>query len=81
MQFVAFGALGVVTVCSVVLLILGRRYARGYAARHGKLPRLAWMFHKSDDPELESTRRQALLTLPLYLAAILAYLAATGPLA
>ena len=81
MQLLAIGALGIVTVCSVVLLILGRRYARAYAARHGTLPRLAWMFHKSDDPELESTRRQALLTLPFYLVGILLYLAATGPLA
>ena len=68
-------------VTSVVLWLFGSRFTKGYVARYGKMPRLAWMFHRVDDAELERHRRRALLVLPLYLLGAIAYLAATGPLA
>ena len=62
-------ALTLVMATSFGLLIAGRRYLRGYVARHGEQPPATWMFTRSDDPELESLRRVALLLLPLYLVA------------
>ena len=50
-------------------------------ARYGEMPRLAWMFHRTEDPELERQRRTALAFLPFYLVGAVVYLAATGPLA
>ena len=60
------------------LLVLGRRYLRGYVARHGKAPPATWMFHRSDDPDLEQDRRLALVLLPVFLIAALIYLARPG---
>jgi hypothetical protein len=81
LSILAFVGLGIVAVTSVVLWLFGSRFTKGYIAKHGEMPRLAWMFHRSPDPELEVHRRQALLVLPLYLIGIVLYLAATGPLA
>lgn len=77
----AFIALGIVAVTSVVLWLSGSRFTKGYVARYGSMPRLAWMLQKTDDPELERHRRTALAILPLYLVGAIVYLAATGPLA
>ena len=66
---------------SVLLWLFGSRFTKAYIARYGELPRLTWMFRRTQDPELEAHRRQALLVLPLYLVGIVLYLAATGPLA
>ena len=68
-------------VTSVVLWLFGSRFTKAYVAKHGEMPRLTWMFRRSQDPDLEVHRRQALLVLPLYLVGIVIYLAATGPLA
>jgi hypothetical protein len=51
MQPLAFAALGVVTVLSVVLFILGRRFQRGYYEKHRQMPRMTWMFHDSGAPD------------------------------
>ena len=67
-------ALTIVMATSLGLLIVGRRYLRGYVARHGTQPPAPWMFHRSGDPELESMRRIALALLPLYLIAAVIYL-------
>lgn len=67
-------ALGVITVASVVLYVLGRRYTRAYVAKHRKMPPLTWMFRRTDDPELEGSRRLALAILPVYLIALVLYL-------
>jgi hypothetical protein len=74
MQPLAFVALGVVTVLSVVLFILGRRFQRGYYEKHRQMPRMTWMFHDSGDPDLEPSRRMALALLPIYLVALVLYL-------
>ena len=74
MQPVALAALGVITVSTVALYVLGRRFTRGYIARHREMPRLTWMFHRSDDPELEANRRLALAIVPIYLVALAVYL-------
>lgn len=74
MQPVALAALGVITVLSVVLYLLGRRFTRAYVAKHKRMPRLTWMFHNTGDPELESPRRQALTLLPFFLIALVVYL-------
>ena len=74
MQPAAFAAIAVVTVCTFVLYVLGRRFTRGYIARHREMPRLTWMFHRSDDPELEANRRLALAIVPIYLVALAVYL-------
>jgi hypothetical protein len=80
-ELIAIAALGVVTVCSVLLVVLGRRFARAYAGKYAAMPRLTWMFHRTEHADLETIRKQALLVLPFYLAAVLTYLAVTGPLA
>lgn len=74
MQPVALGALAVITVLSVALFVLGRRYTRTYIAKHNAMPRLTWMFRDTGDPELESPRRQALTLLPFFLIALVVYL-------
>ena len=68
-------ALTMVMATSVGLLILGRRYLRGYVARHGTAPPATWMFRRSPDPELEALRRLALVLLPLDLIAAAIYFA------
>jgi hypothetical protein len=73
-----FTALALVMATSFGLLILGRRYLRGYVARHGTAPPATWMFRRADDPELESLRRVALTLLPLYLIAAILYLLRPG---
>jgi len=69
----ALVALALVMSTSFGLLVSGRRYLRGYVARHGRIPPASWMFHRSDDPELEGVRRVALALLPFYLLAGLIY--------
>jgi hypothetical protein len=78
-QPIAFAALGVVTVCSILLFVVGRRYTRGYVAKHNAMPPMTWMFRRSPDPELEGHRRIALATLPFYLVALLVYLFRAQP--
>jgi hypothetical protein len=73
-QPLAFAALGVVTVCSVVLFVVGRRFTRGYVAKHNAMPPMTWMFRDSGDPDLEPSRRIALSTLPFYFVALAIYL-------
>jgi hypothetical protein len=70
----AFAALAVITVGSVALWALGRRFMRRYYAINGRLPPSTWMFRRADDAELESSRRLALGLLPLYLLALFLYL-------
>lgn len=70
----ALVALSMVMATSFGLLITGRRFLRGYVARHGTQPPSMWMFLRSGDPELESLRRAALALLPFYLVAALIYL-------
>ena len=74
MQPLAIAALGVVTVLSIVLFILGRRFTRAYFEKHQAMPRLTWMFHDTGDPDLEPSRRLALGLLPIYLIALVLYL-------
>jgi hypothetical protein len=74
MQPAAFAAIAVVTVCTFVLYVLGRRFTRGYVARYRQMPRLAWMLQRTDDPDLEATRRLALGIAPVYLVALAVYL-------
>jgi hypothetical protein len=71
---VAIVALSMVMATSFGLLITGRRFLRGYVARHGTQPPSMWMFQRSGDPELEQSRRAALALLPFYLVAALIYL-------
>jgi hypothetical protein len=66
----AYAALAVVAVTSVLLMVLGRRFTKRFIDRYGVLPRSAWMFHRTDDPELEAPRRLALGLLPIYLIAV-----------
>jgi hypothetical protein len=73
-QPLALAALGVATVCAVALWFLGARFSRRYIAKHRALPRATWMFHDTGDPELEGSRRTALVILPIFLLALLAYL-------
>jgi hypothetical protein len=70
---VAYVALSMVMATSFGLLVLGRRYLRGYVARNGRQPPASWMFRHSDDPELEGMRRLALALLPFYLVAAVIY--------
>jgi hypothetical protein len=74
MQPIAIAALGVVTVMTFVLYVLGRRFTRAYFDKHHAMPRLTWMFHRTGDPELEASRRLALGLLPIYLVALYLYL-------
>jgi hypothetical protein len=71
-------ALTLVMSTSFGLLISGRRYLRGYVERHGTQPPATWMFHRSDDPELEGVRRVALALLPFYLVAAVLYVLRPG---
>jgi hypothetical protein len=66
-------ALSVLSVSSVALWVMGRRYARRYHEVHGTLPPLTWMFRRTDDPQLEEPRRFALLLLPVDLVALALY--------
>jgi hypothetical protein len=72
-------ALSMVMATAFGLLVSGRRYLRGYVAKHGTRPPATWMFHRSDDPELEGSRRVALALLPFFLVAGVIYLARPGP--
>jgi len=72
-------ALSMVMATSFGLLISGRRYLRGYVEKHGTQPPATWMFHRSDDPDLEGQRRIALALLPFYLVAAVIYFARPGP--
>lgn len=73
-----FTALALVMSTSFGLLVLGRRYLRGYVARHGTMPPARWMFQRAEDPELERLRRVALALLPFYLVAAVIYLLRPG---
>jgi hypothetical protein len=74
MQALPFAALGVVTVCAVALWFLGARYSRRYIAKHRARPPLTWMFRNTRDPDLEGSRRAALLILPIFLVALAVYM-------
>ena len=71
-------ALALVMSTSFGLLVSGRRYLRGYVAKHGTQPPATWMFHRSDDPDLEGVRRVALALLPFYLVAAVLYVLRPG---
>ena len=71
-------ALALVMSTSFGLLVSGRRYLRGYVAKHGTQPPATWMFHRSDDPDLEGVRRVALALLPFYLVAAVFYVLRPG---
>jgi hypothetical protein len=73
-QPLAFAALGIVTVCAVALWFLGARFSRRYIAKHRARPPATWMFRATGDPDLEGPRRSALIVLPIFLIALLAYL-------
>ena len=66
--------IAVVTLSSVVLWAVGRRFLRRYMTLNGTVPPSTWMFRRSDDPELERFRRLGLGILPFYLIALLLYL-------
>jgi hypothetical protein len=76
-------AMSVVTIASLSLLIggslglwlFGARFSRRYREMRGALPPYTWMFKPTDDPELERWRRPALAILPIYLIALVLYLA------
>ena len=70
-------ALTLVMATGFGLLIAGRRYRRGYIATHDREPPATWMFRRSDDPELETARRVALVLLPFFLVAGVVYLASS----
>jgi hypothetical protein len=74
MQPLALAALGVVTVCAVALWFLGARFSRRYIAKHRARPPMTWMFRNTGDPELEGSRRAALVVLPIFLFALVLYL-------
>ena len=74
MQPLALAALGVVTVCAVVLWFLGARFSRRYIAKHRARPPAKWMFQNTGDPDLEGPRRMALVVLPIFLIALVLYL-------
>ena len=74
MQPLAILALAVITVLSVALWFLGVRYSRAYVAKYRARPPMTWMFRRTDDPDLEGPRRFALLLLPVFLIALVAYL-------
>jgi hypothetical protein len=74
MSQVAFFSLAVVSVTSVVLWAVGRRFTRAFVAKNGVMPPWTWMFRRTTDPELEGPRRLALGLLPVYLIALALYL-------
>ena len=75
-------AMAILTIASLSLLIggslglwlFGQRYSRRYRQTRGGLPPYTWMFHRTDDPELERWRLPALAILPVYLIALALYL-------
>jgi hypothetical protein len=71
---IAFAALAVVSVTSVVLWAVGRRFTRRFVAKNNAMPPWNWMFRSTSDPELEAPRRLALGLLPVYLIALAMYL-------
>jgi hypothetical protein len=71
---ITIAALGIVTVTSLVLWLMGNRFARRFIALTGAMPPLTWMFRRTQDAELERSRRTALAILPVYLVALLLYL-------
>jgi hypothetical protein len=73
-QPLALVALGVITVGAVALWFLGARFSRRYIAKHRARPPLTWMFRNTGDPELEGSRRTALVILPIFLVALILYL-------
>lgn len=75
MTLITIAALGVITVTSVLLWLMGNRFTRRFVALHKAMPPLTWMFRRTEDPELERSRRTALTILPLYLVALVLYLA------
>ena len=74
MPLYAIVALGVVTMGGVALWFLGARFSGPYIAKHRARPRMTWMFHSTGDPELEGSRRAALVILPIFLIALVLYL-------
>ena len=74
MEIAATAALAVLFVTSGVLYIFGRRFSRRFVALNRAMPPLTWMFRRTDDEELESARRSALLTLQVAVVAFAAYL-------
>jgi hypothetical protein len=70
----AFAALAIISVTSVVVWVLGRRFTLRFRAKTGAIPPWNWMFRRTDDPELEGPRRLALALLPIYLVALVLYL-------
>lgn len=55
--------------------LFARKFARRYAALHGKVPPPSWMFRSQDDPELEFPRRRALALLPILIVAAVVFVA------
>ena len=74
MTQITIAALAIITVTSVVLWQMGNRFARRFVALNGSMPPLTWMFRRTQDEELERSRRTALTILPLYLIALALYL-------
>ena len=74
MDYFALAALGVVSVTSVALFVLGSRFTRRYVALNRAMPPLTWMFRRTSDPDMERSRRLALTFLPFYLIALVLYL-------
>ncbi len=66
--------ISVLTLTSVVLWAVGRRFLRRYMALNGTVPPSTWTFRRSEDPELERYRRFALGILPFYLIALALFL-------
>lgn len=67
-------ALAILGGTSVVLWTLGRRFTRRFEAKTGTMPPWNWMFRRTDDPELEESRRFALVLLPVMVVALVVYL-------
>ncbi len=74
MTVITIAALGIVTVTSVVLWLMGNRFTRRFIALNGAMPPLTWMFRRTQDEELERSRRTAIGVLPIYLVALALYL-------
>ena len=79
MSLVPLAALGIVTIGSVLLWLMGNRFTRRFVALNGRMPPLTWMFRRTEDEELERSRRTALLVLPIYLLALGVYLFGPAP--
>jgi hypothetical protein len=73
MGLLSVAAVAVIAATSLILWLLGNRFARRHVELHGSLPRATWMFRRSDDPQLEDWRRFALALLPLDVAAVVVY--------